>query len=188
MDDKQRMRDEHLAYRRHLRAADERKRELDEAITAHLRDLVASLGRVNVAAYHPLPSEPGGAGFIPTLAAAARNLFLPISLTHGELQWAVHTGSERPGAHGITEPSGARFNSNVLRSCAAVIVPALAVDDAGMRLGKGAGYYDRALASLPLSLPTVAVVYSRELVRHVPHEAHDIPVTAVITEAGVTRF
>lgn len=188
MDAKQRMRDEHRAYRRRLRAAGERKRELDEAITAHLRDLVTSTGAVNVAAYHPLASEPGGVGFIPTLVAMSRTVFLPISLAHGELQWAVHTGAERAGAHGITEPSGARFNSNVLRSCDLVVVPALAVDDAGMRLGKGAGYYDRALAALPRSLPTVAVVYSRERVRDVPHEEHDIPVTAVITEAGLTRL
>ena len=88
-----------------------------------------------------------------------------------------------PGALGIAEPVGARFNSNVLRSCRVVIVPALGVGRDGMRLGKGAGYYDRALAGL--DVPTVAVVYEREFVAAVPHDPHDVPVNAVITERGV---
>lgn len=186
MDAKQSMRDAHLAYRRHLRATPAIKRELDQAISGHAAAYLESLGAVNAAAYHPLASEPGGSDFVPALAAACRRLFLPVSLAGGVLHWAAHSDAAAQGALGITEPSGPRFNSHVLRSCDAIIVPALAVDATGMRLGKGAGYYDRALAGLPV--PTIAVVYARERVDTVPHGSHDIPVTAVITEEGITRL
>ncbi|MCT1411746.1 5-formyltetrahydrofolate cyclo-ligase [Corynebacterium sanguinis] len=183
MSPKSAMRERHLAYRRHLRARPGLKRELDQAITAHAVDYLSSFGGENAAAYVPLASEPGGDGFVASLAAACRRLFLPVSLSGGVLQFSPHDHALAPGALGIAEPVGARFNSNVLRSCRVVIVPALGVGRDGMRLGKGAGYYDRALAGL--DVPTVAVVYEREFVAAVPHDPHDVPVNAVITERGV---
>ncbi|MDN8576690.1 5-formyltetrahydrofolate cyclo-ligase [Corynebacterium sanguinis] len=186
MTSKHEMRDEHHAYRRHLRAHPELKRDLDRAISAHAVRYLLAAGAVNAAAYHPLASEPGGAGFVAELATACRTLFLPISLADGVLAWAPYTAALVPGALGIAEPAGARFNSRVLRSCSAIIVPALAVDRSGMRLGKGAGYYDRALAGL--EVPTIAVVYARELVDAVPHDPHDVPVDAVITEDGILEL
>ncbi|EEI17546.1 5-formyltetrahydrofolate cyclo-ligase [Corynebacterium lipophiloflavum] len=183
---KHQMREEHQAYRRHLRARPELKRDLDRAISNHAVRYLKATGGGNAAAYHPLASEPGGASFVAALAEACRALFLPISLADGVLGWTPYTAALVPGALGISEPSGARFNSAVLRSCSAIVVPALAVDRSGMRLGKGAGYYDRALAGL--EVPTVAVVYARELVDAVPHAPHDIPVDAVITEEGILEL
>lgn len=58
----------------------------------------------------------------------------------------------------------------------------MAVDKQGMRLGKGAGYYDRALAGL--EVPVVAVVYDDEFLDAVPHDTHDVPVHGVITPTG----
>lgn len=186
MSDKQSLREEHLAYRRHLSAHPARKRDLDAAITRHAARYLAALGAGNVAAYAPLPLEPGGDSFLPALARASRHVFLPVSRDDGTLRWSPHTGAPVAGAFGIAEPGGARFTSRVLHSMSAIIVPALAVDAAGMRLGKGAGYYDRALHGVVA--PTVAVVYERELVDVVPHESHDIPVAAVITETGVRQL
>ncbi|MCO7204816.1 5-formyltetrahydrofolate cyclo-ligase, partial [Microbacterium sp. CnD16-F] len=64
-----------------------------------------------------------------------------------------------------------------------------AVDHAGRRLGRGAGYYDRALAGLPQRRRPllVAVVHAEELLAEVPHEPHDLPVDVVVTENGVFR-
>jgi 5-formyltetrahydrofolate cyclo-ligase len=62
-----------------------------------------------------------------------------------------------------------------------VLVPALAVDHAGVRLGRGAGFYDR---TLPLTHPSarlVAVVRDDELVDEIPAEAHDVPMTHALT-------
>ena len=61
----------------------------------------------------------------------------------------------------------------------------MAVDHAGNRLGRGAGYYDRALASV--TAPVCAVVHANELVESVPNEDHDVQVQMAVTEAGLFR-
>lgn len=181
------MRAAHVASRRDLRGT-ERKHELDQAIVAATLACVDDFGArgSNIAAYNPLGSEPGPADFAARLAAAARTLFLPISLPAGVLAWAQFGAADAAGALGISEPGGPRYTSNVLRSCGLVVAPALAVDRQGMRLGKGAGYYDRALAGL--DVPVAAVVYGWEVVDAVPHDAHDQAVNAVITPKGFFRI
>ncbi|MCG7236865.1 5-formyltetrahydrofolate cyclo-ligase [Corynebacterium sp. ACRQP] len=181
------MRAAHVAARRDLRGS-ERKRELDQALVAATLACVDDFGArgTNIAAYNPLSSEPGPADFAARLAAAARTLFLPISQPDGVLAWAQHGTKDAAGALDITEPEGPSFTSNVLRSCGLVVAPALAVDRQGMRLGKGAGYYDRALAGL--DVPVAAVVYDWEVVDAVPHDAHDQAVDAVITPEGFFRI
>ena len=70
------------------------------------------------------------------------------------------------------------------RDAAVVFVPALAVDRAGTRLGRGAGFYDR---TLPLAGPAarlVAVVRDDELVDELPAEPHDVPMTHALTPRG----
>lgn len=191
------MRQAHTAARARLRAQPERKQLIDGAVAHHTLTCVNAFGAAgtNIAAYNPLPSEPGPPDFAALLSAQARTVFLPISLPGGQLAWAEaragaggSAGGMVAGALGVAEPVGPRFTSGVLRSCGLVVVPALAVDRGGMRLGKGAGYYDRALARLRgpggRRVPVAAVVYADEVVGSVPHDAHDIPVDAVITPDG----
>jgi 5-formyltetrahydrofolate cyclo-ligase len=64
-----------------------------------------------------------------------------------------------------------------------VLVPALAVDDRGNRLGRGGGSYDRALARA--AGLTIAVLYDGERVAALPTEPHDIPVQAVVSPSGL---
>lgn len=180
---KQQMRTQHIAARRQLR--EDVKARLDQAVVAHTADCMRHFearGGV-IAAYSPLPSEPGPMDFPAQLAADAARVWLPISLEQGRLAWSMYReGASRPGALGITEPVGERLDSTILRGCALVVVPALAVDRFGMRLGKGAGYYDRALAGL--EVPVAAVVFDHEVVEQVPHGYLDAPVDAVITPSG----
>ena len=69
----------------------------------------------------------------------------------------------------------------------AVLVPALAVDAAGRRLGRGGGSYDRALARVGPLVPLIALIYDDELVEQVPAEGHDVPVRATASpRAGLT--
>lgn len=182
------MRAAHLALRRSLAAQTAHKRALDDAIVQTTLACIRELGvhGTNIAAYNPLPSEPGPADFAAQLAAVAREVFLPISLDGGILAWAAAgADTSNTGALGVAEPSGARYTSNVLRSCGLVVAPALAVDRRGMRLGKGKGYYDRALEGL--DVPVAAVVYDEEVVDEVPHDAHDRAVDLVITPGGFFR-
>ena len=66
----------------------------------------------------------------------------------------------------------------------AVLVPALAVDRAGNRLGRGGGGCDRALARVGPLMPLIALVYDGELLDHVPAEPHDVPVRAAVSPAN----
>jgi 5-formyltetrahydrofolate cyclo-ligase len=65
-----------------------------------------------------------------------------------------------------------------------VVVPALAVDRRGVRLGRGGGYYDRALVHARADAVLVALVFDDELVDELPAEEHDRLVTAVVTPSG----
>lgn len=67
-----------------------------------------------------------------------------------------------------------------------VLVPGRVFDRAGGRLGRGAGHYDRLLPSLRPSVPRVGVTLDRFVVERVPAEPHDVPVTHLATESGVT--
>ena len=72
-----------------------------------------------------------------------------------------------------------------------VLLPGVAVDGRGLRLGRGGGSYDRVLARLEAAgaRPALLVLlYDGEVVEHVPAEPHDRPVDAVVTPSGVRRF
>ncbi|MEY3538565.1 MAG: hypothetical protein RL645_1379, partial [Actinomycetota bacterium] len=99
------------------------------------------------------------------------------------LHWVVFEGETQTGIFGFAEPVGAVTD---LSGVDLVIAPALAVDQLGNRLGKGKGYYDRALADD--DIPVVAVVYDDELLESIPVEAHDRPVHAVVTPSQLVIF
>lgn len=186
-EEKQRMRQRHSAERSRLRCETEEKSRLDQAVVNHTLACIDYYGATgdDIAAYAPLPSEPGPPDFPAQLLAHAARVWLPISLAHGQLAWsAFEAGAQVPGALGILEPAGERRGAEVLRNCALIVVPALAVDASGMRLGKGAGYYDRALAGVDAGVAVAAVVFDHEVVGRVPHDHFDAAVDAVITPSG----
>ncbi|MEU4237783.1 5-formyltetrahydrofolate cyclo-ligase [Actinoplanes sp. NPDC026619] len=139
-----------------------------------------------IAAYVPIGTEPGGD--LPAVLATHARVLLPVLLTDGDLDWVHYDGpsSLAPGPRGLREPSGPRLGVHAIATASLVLVPALAVDRRGMRLGKGGGSYDRALARLtePGRPPVVALLHDGELVDAVPAEPHDQPVDAVITPSG----
>ena len=150
------------------------------------RDLVRRTAPSTIAAYVPVGAEPGGPGLLPTLAAAGR-LILPVLLPGGDLDWAAYDGALVAGPRGLLEPPGPRLGVDAVRSAGLILVPALAVDTQGRRMGRGGGSYDRALARLSPSSPApliVALLHDGELVDEVPAEPHDRPVQGVITPTG----
>src|SRR4051794_1447303 len=164
-----------LAARAH-RAPQERAASAD-ALAATLAGRLA--GVAVVAAYVPTAEEPGH-GRLP--GALPGRVLLPVVPERGrELSWARYDGRLSPGRFGLQEPPGPQLPPGALAAADVVLVPALAVGHDGTRLGRGGGYYDRALVHARDDAVLVAVVFDDELLDRVPTGAHDRRVSAVVT-------
>ncbi len=86
-----------------------------------------------------------------------------------------------PGAFGVWEPVAAARRPVPIRTVQLAIVPGLAFDARGHRLGHGYGYFDRFLAQLPKATPTVGLAYRCQLLDRLPVAAHDHPVQTILT-------
>jgi 5-formyltetrahydrofolate cyclo-ligase len=174
------LRDTHLARRR-SRPAAERAAAAATVTTALLRGL---RGVHTIAAYAPEETEPGYGRLPAAYTQLGARVLLPVVPPEGhELAWAVDTGRLATGRHGILEPLGPRLGPTAIGTAEVVVVPALAVARDGVRLGRGGGYYDRALTHVRPDAALVAVVFDDELVDELPAEPHDLRVTAVVTPA-----
>lgn len=156
----------------------------------HLRRALA--GRRCVAGYLPLPSEPLDRTVLDALAAVSAVL-VPVTVGLAALDWCRYPGPVRRGSFGIDEPTGERLGPGAIAGVDAVLVPALAVDLHGHRLGRGGGHYDRTLALLDDALSStpelIAVLYDGEIVDNVPVGSLDRTVSAVVTPStGLLRL
>lgn len=192
---KHRVRRQLAACRDALDAAD--KQRQSAAVISYAAALVRGqpADRTAVATYYPQPTEPGGSVLVDALRGEARTLYLPVTRPGGELRWAPYLGPAHvhTARWGITEPVGPNFGTSVLTECSVVFVPALGVTPAGVRLGRGGGFYDRTLAGLaelaPSSRPIVAVLlFDGEITDSITPEPHDMPVDLAVTPRGITRF
>lgn len=148
-------------------------------LTEQLRSLVAQLGVKTVASYHPLPTEPDTSEFNREFSRYG-NLLLP-RIVGDDIEFAF--GDLVPGALGISEPTGERFPIDAIEL---ILVPALAIDAEGNRLGKGRGFYDRILKT---SVATaVGVIFEGELVEELSVEEHDVRMQYAITPAKLLHF
>ncbi|MFC3994775.1 5-formyltetrahydrofolate cyclo-ligase [Nocardiopsis sediminis] len=144
-----------------------------------------------VAVHVSVGTEPDTRKLIATLWKQGTYVLLPVALPDGDLDWAAYDGPDSlaPAGRGLLEPTGHRYGPGAIRRAAAVICPALAVDRTGVRLGRGAGYYDRALTRVGPHTLVLAVIYDTELLDTVPTEPHDRPVHGVVTPGrGVHLF
>ncbi|MBT3074477.1 MULTISPECIES: 5-formyltetrahydrofolate cyclo-ligase [Streptomyces] len=146
-----------------------------------------------VAAYVSVGREPGTRALLDALRERGVRVLLPVLLPDNDLDWAVYGGAEHllPAGRGLLEPDGDRLGPAAVVEADAVLLPGLAVDGAGMRLGRGGGSYDRVLARLSAAGADPALIvllYADEVVARVPVEPHDHPVDAVVTPAGARRF
>ncbi len=132
-------------------------------------------GATAVAAYVPVGSEPGSLDLLDALKSVSPTVLVPIAREPGPLHWAeyIGRGSLRAAPYGLSEPTGPILGPESVTRCEVVFVPALAVDFRGVRLGRGAGFYDRTLDLVVPGIPIVAVVRDGELVEELPEEQHD---------------
>lgn len=154
-------RTQQLARRKDLPAAS--RDAGDAARDAHLRELTR--GR-RVAAYSSFGSEPSTAGLVEP------GWLLPVLHADNDLGWSVDGGPD--------------LGLAAIADCDVVLVPALAVDRSGVRLGRGGGSYDRALRRATGLV--VALLHEGELVDDLPSEQHDVRVAAVALPSGVVTL
>ena len=140
-----------------------------------------------VCAYVPVGSEPGSIALLDTLLELGAKVLLPVARNDADgiprpLQW----GKYRPGTlvsaeFGLREPPPPWLPAEAIGDAEVILVPALAVDRSGARLGRGAGFYDRTLRRASPSARLVAVVRDDELLDNIPAEPHDVAMTHVLT-------
>jgi 5-formyltetrahydrofolate cyclo-ligase len=166
-----------LAARRSLSPED--RATAAAAVQAVLTDLVRAQAPTMIAGYVPLGPEPGGADLPDILGD---RLILPVLRPDNDLDWVRYEGPDslRPGPRGLREPLGPRLGVDAITEATLLIVPALAVDRSGLRMGRGGGSYDRVLARAGRAY-SVALLHDGELLATVPAEQHDRRVHAAIT-------
>ena len=175
--DKTELRAQRLAARSRM-LPDERT-----AASRALRDVVLEIPQVEmagtIAAYHSAGTEPGTHSLLYALWKRGTYVLLPILLPDGDLDWASFEGPDSlvPGPHGLREPGEPPRGPDAVSRADVVLVPALAVDRTGNRLGRGGGSYDRALARVAPLIPAIALLYDDELLPAIPTAPHDQPVT-----------
>jgi 5-formyltetrahydrofolate cyclo-ligase len=193
--DKRTLRRDFLAARNRLTPDD--VREAAEALAGRALGLPEVAGARAVAAYVSVGAEPGTLALLDALRTRGVRVLLPALLPDNDLDWGEYTGEgslarvRHGGRMELFEPAGERLGPDAVTRADVVLLPGVAVDGRGLRLGRGGGSYDRVLARLAAAgaRPALLVLlYDGEVVARVPAEPHDRPVDAVVTPSGVRRF
>ena len=170
--------------RRAVPAADRRRAAQQAA--AHLARLARACSARHVAAYLSLPEEIDTAPLLALLRRQGCVLYVPKLAGAGQLRFTRLRAPLRHNRHGIAEPvAGGRPARLDL-----IVLPVVAFDEDGRRLGMGGGYYDRLLArARPWRRPLrIGLAFAAQQVAAVPANARDARLDAVVTERGLRRF
>ena len=134
--------------------------------------------------YHAHHDEADPALLLARMVEMGASIAFPRVIKDQPLEFHLVPDGEvlEPGSFGIPEPLGhwPRAAPDVL------LVPLLAFDAKGHRLGYGGGFYDRTLAAL--KIPAIGIAYAGQEADSIPHEAHDRTLDMVLTEQGIRRF
>jgi 5-formyltetrahydrofolate cyclo-ligase len=197
----------HLKEAMRARIRAERRRRAPASREAAAHDLAAvaletheiSSAR-HVAVYASAPTSPGTVPLRRALIAAGVKVLLPVLSDDGGLDWSVEAATTPPAGQASPRSPSAPLPEDTIDlaslegpgTAQVAIVPALAVDTLGNRLGQGAGVYDRALRMIDHSVPVFAVVFEDEVfdaaVEPVPTGSQDRPVDGIITPHRCLRL
>ena len=147
-------------------------------LAERLSELAESLRPKTLASFQPLGKEPQIQEFNSAIETSLRLVFPRVS---GDS--LVFAGGELvTGQLGMSEPTG-----EAVAEVDLILLPALAVDLLGNRLGRGRGFYDRALSDFP-RIPKFAVVFDEEVLQELPTDPWDEKVNGVVTPKRIIKF
>jgi len=156
--------------------------EASSRICGHLAAWIEATGIRVLAAFHPMPSEPDLRLLFPGWAEQTMTVLMPVLQEGG---WSWHevdlTGGWRAGPRGTSAP--VRSSPTDPRLAPAILVPGMAFDPSGTRLGRGGGVYDRLLTGLP-GLKIGLAFHVQIMEGPLPREPHDIPMDRLLTDHG----
>ena len=158
--------------------------DIGAALAAHAPALKLSRGTI-VGGYHALPQEADPALLLKALVDSGCHIAFPRMVAKdAALEFHRVPDGEvlKPGPFGVHEPA-AHWPAVTPRL---LLVPLLAFDNDGYRLGYGGGFYDRALAAL--RVPAIGIAYAGQQAASLPHEPHDMALDGILTEQGLRLF
>jgi 5-formyltetrahydrofolate cyclo-ligase len=153
-------------------------RQTSHLFAEHLLALSLQQNLKRIGCYLSFGSEPETDSFIELAKAEGIKIACPRIDSDGRMVMAVLESETKPSELGFREPTGEVVEPEDLEL---IIIPALAIDHEGRRLGRGAGYFDRYLEQYKGR--TVGLVYDAEFLPEVPSETHDLPVSLVVTQS-----
>lgn len=171
-------------------AEDERERLSDMAAARLLADPVWKNARA-VALYAAVRGETGTSALLAAAFASGKQVLLPgCANADGQMELLLCSGPHalQTGAYGIPEPVvEASGGGRAAEPPGLIVMPGVAFDREGYRLGMGGGYYDRFLARPEnRACPRIGFAYAFQIVDRLPRESWDMPVHALCTEKGLT--
>jgi len=157
----------------------------DQALTTNLLELVSQLNIQSVATYLSFGTEPSTTEFISSLLDDGIEVLVPKILPDETLAWYKWDGvRSTTSSLGMKEPDESKLEVISIQLADLLLIPALAVDRMGNRLGRGKGYFDRELSVLSGS-KVYAVCFEDEVLEVLPSEVHDQRVSGVVTEVAI---
>ena len=176
-----------VRLRRNARPDDVRLAEDRQRFDLLQREITALSPR-RVASYLSSPPEPDTLRLIGWLSATRVEVLLPVLTTteNGSISapdWARYAGPDEltTGPHGIVQPTSAPLGAASLETSDLIVLPGLAGTRSGERLGRGGGWYDRALGDAAAQARTILLLNDDELLAELPTQPWDRTVDLIIT-------
>lgn len=170
------------------------QQQMQELFTAHILEAVAQRlhSPGTIAAYLPTKSEPPIIEALTRLHKDGHRILVPVVRPGRKLAW-VHwdPAVEHPlSPMGIPEPEGEEQDERAFVDADLRLIPALAFDAGGHRLGQGGSYYDRIIPLLSdqqLEEQSIGIVFSDEIYEAIPYDQWDAILPVILTEQGIYR-
>ena len=172
----------HLLEKRDATSAELREIS-SEKIHQNLKKISAYTNSQNIACYFPIGSEIDTHSIMLGILEQGKNMLLP-KITENNMEFFVVPNLEKleKGRFDIMEP---KDSCKKAENVDCILVPTVGISKSGDRLGYGSGYYDKFLSSTDAI--KISLTYSKQIVKFVPSESHDIKIDLIITEDEIIK-